>query len=303
MNGTRLDRYVIDKPLSHSGGTASVYLASLANDPKYKVAIKMARSDPNPNISSHEDALLKWEADYLSRWDWRHPGIVRVFPTPVSGSTEYVVRATTIKNSPWYMVMEYLQGGSLAQKITEIQKFPLDWKLEMIYQVAVAVAFIHTKGFAHRDLKPDNIVFREPVSAKTVPQPVLVDFALLSDGIDKRDIVDNSYTPQYASPERILKPMGYNLGDEVLPSDIWSLGVIIYEILTGKTMFKGDKDQVRTTMIRGSLQPQLPDDDPRYHMLAAYIRGMLNKDPEKRPTIKQVVYALEEEFLPPRLPA
>ena len=295
--GQQFNRYVIERELSTNGGMAMVFLAHLVDDSKYKVAIKIARTDSNGK--AHEDMLLEKELELLQRWDWRHPGIVRVFPTPLSGvKPQYTVRAVDLPDQPWYMVMEYLQGQSLTQNLKSIQDYPLEWKLELFYQILTSVAFIHSKGFAHRDLKPDNIVFRVSISPSSVPQPVLVDFALTTDGEENFDVVKNSYTLEYAAPERILDSV-----DNLLASDIWSLGLIFHEILTGKLLnvLKGNKDRVRTTIIRERLEPDLPDGE-MYHVLASYIREMLNKDQNRRPSIDLILKALENKFLPPRIP-
>jgi serine/threonine protein kinase len=102
--GTTLDRFVIEKPISNKGGTASVYLGHIKASPKLKVAVKIANSEvgqPTP-----EDILLRREAELLSRWDWRNQGIVRLYPI---NQRDYVIKATNLIHEPWYMVMEYLK--------------------------------------------------------------------------------------------------------------------------------------------------------------------------------------------------
>jgi serine/threonine protein kinase len=302
--GTKLDRFIVEKPLSNIGGTAHVYLATV-DGTKHKVAIKVANTDAG--FASHEDVLLQWEADILSKWDWRHSGIVRLIPIPLKDrKPEYKVKAISVTNQPWYMVMEYLRGNSLAQNLEPIHKYSLEWKLELFYHILLPLAFIHQKGYAHRDIKPDNIVFRSLISPNKYPDPVLVDFALATDGKDRRSIIDDSYTLEYASPERVIRSMPHIENDNFEPenvqaSDIWSLGVVLYEIITGKMLLKGNKEKIRTTIIREQIDPDLPISDERGHILAAFIRSMLNKDPDRRPDIKQVMYALEEKFLPPRI--
>lgn len=302
-SGLKIDRYILDKPISSNGGMASVWLAYLHNDLKYKVAIKIAHTEENNN--SHEDVLLQRETEHLQKWDWRHPGIVRIFPTPVAqgGRPIYSVRAVELENRPWYMVMEYLRGKSLFENRDVVKKFPLEWKLELFYRILESVAFLHQKGFAHRDLKPDNIVFREPVSRHISPQPVLIDFALTSDGKEEREIVDSSFTLEYAARERILRSMDVeNVPKvDVLSEDVWSLGAILYEIITGQSLFKGNREKVRTTIIRHGLNIVLPEHDARYEVLTQFIHGMLAKEPADRPTVKALLFALEEEFLPPRI--
>lgn len=299
--GTQLNRYIIEKIISDSGGTAQVFLGHLADDEKYQVAIKIARSDSSGK--AHEDLLLEKESELLQRWDWRHPGIVRVFPSPyLGGKPQYSMRAVDLQNSPYYMVMEFLKGGSLSQNLGNIQKYPLDWKLELFYQILMTVTFIHNKGYAHRDLKPDNIIFRNPISLNNIPQPVLIDFALaLSRDEESFDVIENSLTAEYSPPERIAKSMGMSVKSNYLAEDIWSLGMILHEVLTGKHMLTGTQDKIRTTIIRERLEPKLPNQQD-YHILASYIRAMLDPDLEKRPSVDLVLKALELKFLPPRIP-
>ena len=301
-NGSQIDRYVIEKALSHNrGGTASVYLGHVESNPKYKVAIKIANTDPLGN--THEDMLLQHEAGLLQKWDWRHPGIVRLLPIELPGRRpEYTVRALNYQNNPWFIVMEYLRGKSLSDNLSTVQKFPLEWKLELFYRILMPIAFLHQKGFAHRDLKPENIVFRTPISAQREPEPVLIDFALTSNGTEGREIIKSAYTLEYASPERVVNSMlGEPIFEDVLASDVWSLGVLLYEIITGKLLLRGHPDKIRTTLIREKIAPNIPINDARDSVLAGFIRAMLSKNQEERPTVKQVLYALEEKFPPPRI--
>jgi serine/threonine protein kinase len=294
--GVQLDRFTIENTISGKGGTASVYLGHVTDAPKLKVAIKVANSlvgQPTP-----EDILLKREAELLSRWDWRHQGIIRLYPI---NQREYFVKATYLDNQPWFMVMEYLAGESLSDNLKKMKEFPLNWKLELFYNILLSVAFLHQKGFAHRDLKPENIVFKRAINIFENPQPVLIDFALTTNGDDDIEFVKTSYTLAYASPERILKSMGFDYEGPLFASDIWSLGIILYEIITGQELLKGNAEQIRTTIIENRLKLELPDDDPRNQLITTYIQEMLKKNPAERPSIDLLLKAFEIKFPPPRI--
>lgn len=299
-------KYKLEEPISHIGGTATVYLGGLVESSRHRVAIKFARS--NAAGAMPEDMLLDREAELLSRWDWRHPGIVRVFPIPLENHhATYSLNAIELPDRPRFMVMEFLSGKSMADNLKKIIKYPLGWKLEAFYHILTAVAHMHQIGFGHRDLKPENIVFREPINENNPPNPVLVDFALASNGKAQFSVVESSYTLEYASPERVLRSMGYeNLPPFPLEADIWSLGVILYELITGEHLVKGSEDKVRTTIIKGTFSLDIDDSLTNNSSQAAknltyLIRNMLEPDPKHRPNSKQVMLALEELFPPPRL--
>ncbi len=298
--GTRIgERYEIDRPLSNNGGTASVYLGNLIEDSKVKVAIKLSKTDPENK--THEDDLLIREAELIQQADWRHPGIVRLYPVPLNGrESTYFLKALNVPGQPYYVVMEYLEGLSMAENLTKIRKFPLDWKLELFYRLAVTVSFIHQKGYGHRDIKPDNIMFRKPITENTSPEPVLIDFALCSNGNEGSNIVDSSYTLEYAAPERVLKNMYDNFPNYPREADIWSLGVILYEIITGELLFKGNHQRIRTTLINENINI-LRGDQQLPELIKQFIEGMLSRKPMRRPSINKVLFAFEDIFLPPRL--
>lgn len=304
-NGTNLDGYLIQDCLSTSGGMSAVYLAERI-DTNRKVALKVALTDPNPNAAAHEDVLLQREAELLQRSDLRHPGIIRLYPVPLKNRKPlYVVRASSLPDNPWYISMEYLGGGSLKDNLKKISKYSVEWKLELFYQILLPVSFLHSTGYAHRDIKPDNIMFRTSLSDKELPAPVFIDFALATNGEDYSSIVMDSYTPGYASPERIINAMttigNRNDIEDVKASDVWSLGVILYEILTGKVLYRGNKEKVKTTIIREKIKPTLPIAGERGTTLGKIIQSMLNKDSKRRPTVDLVITVLEQKFFPPHL--
>ena len=292
--GMSLGRYTVERSISSNGGTASVYLGHVTKSPKLKVALKIANSTTGQ--PTEEDILLRREAELLSGWDWRHQGIIRLYPV---NQREYVEKAVNLGEEPWFMAMEYLTGNSLAENLGKVKNYPLNWKIELFYNILLSVAFMHQKGFAHRDLKPENIVFKNPISEFETPQPVLIDFALAWNGTDDIDYVKSSYTLAYASPERILKTMGYDYESPLWAADIWSLGVILYEIITGENLLKGSADQIKTTIIKSRLKVDLPDNDERNATLIEFIREMLSGNPADRPSIDLLLRAIEVKFSSP----
>lgn len=294
---------MIDGPLSSRGGTASVYLAHPVNKPELKAAVKFAHSDGRNVVD--EDVLLRHEATLLSRPDWRHPGILRLYPIIHLNKAQYVLRATGIENEPSFFVMEYLPGKSLAEWMDKAVKFSFEWKIELFYQLATVLAFIHSKGYGHRDLKPDNIIFRSIPTSSHVPQPVLIDFALASDGKSTMSLIESSYTLEYASPERVMKASGlipeeFSLKPE--PQDIWSFGLIVYELFTGSLPFRGNAKEIRTTLIGRSFDEKFIKDNPNLpNDIADFIRAILRPDPEKRPSMRRIIDLLEQKYRPPRV--
>lgn len=306
-NGTVIaGKFRLEKLISENGGTATVYLGDLVDNPRQKVAIKFAHSSTDGPMQ--EDMLLDREASLLSRWDWRHPGIVRIYPIPRDNrGCEYSLNAVELPERPRFMVMEYLSGGSMADNLKKIKTYPLGWKLEFFYQLLTAVSHIHQTNYGHRDLKPENIVFRDEISPTTVPVPVLIDFALASNGSEQYAVVESSHTMEYVSPERLLRSMGYeNLPPYPTEADVWSLGIILYELITGEHLIKGSENSVRTTIIKGAFSVDLTETQFEIKPEAAehltkLIKKMLDPDPKKRANIKQVVLALEALFPPPRI--
>lgn len=311
--GTRVGPFTLEAELSDYGGMASVYRARVEdsdfpNRNGVAVAVKIARVTDS-NAAIFEQLLIK-ETDLLH--DLRHPGIVRICPIPQFYKRQYFARAVELAanpnnpdDAPWFFAMELLRGDTLS-KIIESRKFSLEWRLEFIYQTAIIVDYLHLRQIVHRDLKPDNIMFRAAPHPKEIPTPVLIDFGLAEKRQLEPDVT--AATISYASPERVehlLRSEGYeptDVGFDHAPSDVWSLGVIAYEMLTGQQPFGSSRDR---TLVGQRIMNDPPE--PMHESIPPNVRelvfDMLHKDYAKRPKIEEVTERLETkiEVIPPRI--
>lgn len=296
--------YQIDRPLSQ-GGMSHIYLAAHVERPYYKVVLKLNASEK----STFQD-LLRREANHLAAL--RHPSIVRIYPLRLAGSKRvvYQARAKDHPNRPWYFAMEYITGGGLADHLRQISQFSINWRIELFYQLLLAVQFMHNHGYAHCDLKPENVLLRDRPRLDSPPQPILIDLGSISN-IKRRDQLTN--TPHYSPPELIRaasEPQNRSLQvPELLPpgkGDIWALGAILYELLAGVPLVnKDDPDDVAAAILHGEW-PSIRSHQTEVHeSLEIMVSMMLNRNPHRRPEISELIEAVEEKIAsvaPPRIP-
>ena len=211
--GRRVGAYKIVQRIGR-GGMATVYLASRADEQYEKqVAIKILL----PELDS-DDLLRRFrnERQTLAKLD--HPNIVKLLD---GGSTD--------EGLP-YLVMDYVQGVPI-DKYCDNHKLSTEERLRLFCQVGAAVQCAHQNLIVHRDLKPSNILITEDGS------PKLLDFGISKvlqphNGSSVTQTLTRRMTPAYASPEQVK-------GEPVTPAtDIYSLGVVLYELLTGHRPYK-----------------------------------------------------------------
>lgn len=197
-----------EKDLIGVGGQARVYRARVP-DEDVTVALKQPSFDMT-NPKEVYDRILT-EARNWSRWD-DHPHIVEVLDW---GSTP----------GPW-IALEYMDGGSLKEYIGTMG---VEQRLWTTYAIASAVAHANTKGLAHHDIKPNNILFKEtPDDQWDVPK--VADWGLSREIIKATGSISQA-TPDYAAPEHFDALMPSSPVDE--RTDVYQLGVVCYELLTG----------------------------------------------------------------------
>ena len=211
MAKKKIARYEIQSEIGR-GGMAAVYLA---HDPNFRrnVAIKLVSG----NLEHNEDFRERFEREARLIARIEHPAIV-----PVYDFGEH--------NGQLYLVMRYMQGGTLADKIKK-EIFTLRDATQLIAQIAPALDAVHSQGIVHRDLKPGNILF------DNFGNPAISDFGIAHFSTATSDLTGSAIigTPSYMSPEQVR-------ADAELDgrSDVYALGVILFEMLTGHGPFRAN---------------------------------------------------------------
>ena len=269
------DRYIVERELGR-GGMATVYLAEEKKHGR-KVAIKVLRPEITAALGSERFLREIGIAARLS-----HPHIVPLIDSGEAGGLLYYVQP-------------HVPGGSLRERLTAERQLPLKDALRIAQEVGAGLDFAHRKGFVHRDVKPENILFADG-------HAVLADFGVAraccdaeEDTPEVRELVTEVGlavgTPEYMSPEQASGDM--DLGTA---SDLYSLACVVYEMLAGAPPFAGANPRVimakhvteRVRSVRG-VRPEVPVAVER-----ALARA-LEKDPEQRfASTAEFVTALRE---------
>jgi len=216
--GTKIGRYELLE-LIGEGGMGLVYLAEQKEPVKRKVALKIVKLGMDT-----KQVVARFEAERQTLALLEHPNIAHVFD---AGTTE--------AGRP-YFVMEYVEGKSIT-KYCDQQKLSVEERLGLFRQVCEGVHHAHQKGIIHRDIKPSNILVSVH-SDKAIPK--IIDFgiakAITQPLTEKTSFTEQGQllgTPEYMSPEQA--EMAYDQVD--IRSDIYSLGVLLYELLAGVPPF------------------------------------------------------------------
>lgn len=259
----KIPGYRIHKQLGR-GGMAAVFLAtqeSIDREVAIKVMLPELGADPN-----FGDRFIR-EAKIVARLT--HPNIVAIYDVGTAGAYHY-------------MSMELLPGGELKDKIGDAG-LPLPDALRVARQVAAALHYAHEHGYVHRDVKPENVLFRKDGTA------VLSDFGIARshDVAATRMTATGAVvgTPYYMSPEQA---QGKELDGR---SDLYSLGIMLFEMLTGTVPYKGDSAlSIGIKHLKDPI-PRLPGQYAKYQGL---LDRLLAKNPEDRwQTGAEIVAAIE----------
>ncbi|GHO55312.1 serine/threonine-protein kinase [Ktedonobacter robiniae] len=202
IEGTTLGRYELHRRVAQ-GSTSEVYLG-FDRRVKRRVAIKVL-------YGSNEPFVRRFEREALAIGALSHNHILPLYDFG--------------EQSPWYyLVMPFIEGGTLRDYLYHRERLPLDEAGSYLYQIASALQYAHDHDILHRDVKPSNILLRPDGYA------YLADFGLAKAKIEA-DAYNHSSatvgTPEYMAPEQSNGISDYR-------SDIYALGIILYQMLTGR---------------------------------------------------------------------
>src|SRR5689334_18342355 len=216
LNALLTGRYQIERELGR-GGMATVYLA---RDLKHARLVALKVLDPELGAVLGAERFL---SEIRVTANLQHPNLLPLFDSGEAGGL-------------LYYVMPFVEGETLRARLEREKQLPIDEAVRIATAVANALAFAHARGVIHRDLKPENILFQ-------AGQPVVADFgiALAVSNAGGTRVTQTGLslgTPQYMSPEQAT-------GDRTIDAraDIYALGAVTYEMLSGEPPFTGTTAQ------------------------------------------------------------
>jgi eukaryotic-like serine/threonine-protein kinase len=267
--GDQLDHYRIDNLVARSG------MASIFRGTDLRTGSPVAIKIPHPEMESDLIFFERFQREEEIGKKMNHPGVMKVFGDE--------------GHSQLYMVMEWVEGKLLRQILTEEKRLAPERAVRIAIGICDALGYIHSQGVAHRDLKPENIMVDAKDNIK------LIDFGIAANAGSRRitfaKLSQVMGTPDYISPEQVKGKRGD------ARSDIYALGVMLYEMLTGKTPFQGPNafaimndrllnNPIPPREINSELSPQLQE----------IIYRALERDPSKRySTAREFAWDLEHQ--------
>jgi serine/threonine-protein kinase PpkA len=240
--GFKIERFIAE------GGMASVYLA-VQESLQRRVALKVLKKFDHPEQAKR----FSYEARVVASLD--HRNIVTIHDIGIVGDRHYIA-------------MEYLEGGSLAERIAKGMQVPEI--LDLMESIGGCLDFVHRRGIVHRDIKPGNVLFHADGT------PKLTDFGIAKQVANDQDLTMDGTSvgsPAYLSPEQV--------GDRPLDgrADIYALGVVFFEMLTGHKPYGGDS---AIATILAHLTRPIPALPPALSAYQDLLERMLAKDPDDR---------------------
>jgi eukaryotic-like serine/threonine-protein kinase len=269
LAGELLDHYHLDDAVARSG-MATIFRATDQRNGR-QVAIKV----PHPEVES-DPALFdrfRREEEIGRRLD--HPGVMKVFPKEDSNQV--------------YMVMEWVDGKLLRQHLQQEKKLPLEQTVSILLQICDVLEYVHKHDVVHRDLKPENVMIDDQGRIK------LIDFGIAASAGARRLTFANFSktmgTPDYISPEQVKGKRGD------VRSDIYALGVMLYEMSTGALPFSGPNPfaVMNSRLLNSPVPPRElnPEISPQ---LQEIIYRALEREPKNRyASVRELAWDLQHQ--------
>jgi len=237
------------------------------------VAIKVIQKD----LINNAEAVKRFIEEARALAQLRGPHVAQVLDAGIEDGTPFIV-------------MELLKGRDLRTLLGEQERMPVTLAVQLVREACEAVSEAHAKGIVHRDLKPENLFLAEAEHGASILK--VIDF-----GISARQGADGGYdqhapgpgSPEYMAPEQLLPG---SAGDPATSgdhrADIWSLGIVLYELLTGNVPFTGDTPHAICSAVVAAPPPSLRRVRPEVPVaLEAVVLRCLHKSPAERYTDAQ----------------
>jgi serine/threonine-protein kinase len=265
--GSELDNYRIDDCIA-SSGMASIFRATDLRDGR-KVAIKV----PHPSMECDTVLFERFRREAQIGQTLEHPGVMKVYRNDAQKRV--------------YMVMEWVDGRLLREIMHESPRMPAERATRVTIGILNALEYIHTHGVVHRDLKPENVMVDEHDNIK------LIDFGIAGNASSRRLTFANFSqtlgTPDYISPEQVKGKRGD------ARSDIFAVGVMLYEMLTGAVPYTGANPfVVMNDRLLNSPKPPREIEPSITPEMQEIIYRALEREPANRyPSARQFAFDLE----------
>ena len=269
--GEHFGDYVVERLLG-KGGMGAVYLVRSPDGSPYAVKVMY------PDKMTH-DLRKRFAREAEFAMNIRHRNLISVYDVGEDPETGLC-----------YIIMDYVSDGTLSDRIKARGRLPVDEAVKIVMQIAAALDVAHSNGLVHRDVKPDNIMFAEDGT------PKLADLGVAKFDDDRRTMVTLTCmiigTPAYMSPEQLMDSHKIDAR-----ADIYSLGVVLYEMLAGKRPNSGSTAvELLAKAIRGEPLPDIRKICPEVSAAIAYVLSLMCAPrPEDRPATSVAAAQLLEK--------
>jgi len=250
-------KYIYGKTLGKGGSCRVVKVTEKANEEQFALKIMSVRAKVNRDLFEKEKKIL----NLLD-----HPNIIK-FVEAYEDTGSY------------YVVTQLLSGGELFDRIVN-DKYDITEKVASKYvkTMLLATQHCHEKNIVHRDMKPENFVFK---TADPESEMVLIDFGCAKEVERKTEYTDLVGTPYYLSPESAAGKRYKRTGEILMSSDLWAIGIITYVLMTGRPPFSGQSNtEIFNNIIKKPLR--FPQKVKVSEPFQAFCKSILKKSPKRR---------------------